>query len=204
MPQDDATTLPVLPFAVPLQTWNQRGTGADEYSWDESTHQPVCRQDGIAEFNLYPCDEAAAGGNFGTIDIGGVNSTTTTLGRQIVSGVTREDLEYYGGELKLDDRTGTLLMSGDPGLKLGYLEPQLRQVIDGKCRMIFIYGSATRSGNVAEFTIVGFGAVEVLAVELTGSVRYVAVQPCGMVCRSCIAGSSRTSSYIYSPVLITR
>jgi hypothetical protein len=202
-PQDDAP-LPLLPFAISQDVWNQRAAGTDEYSWDEATHTSVRRHDGVVEFNLYPCNEHAAGGNYGTVDIGGVNSPTPTLGRQIVSGVTRADLEYHGGELKLDDHTHTLTMSGDPGLKLGYLEPELRQIIDGKCRMIFIYSSTTRSGNLAEFTIVGFGAVEVLAVELTGSTRFVMVQPCATVCRSCIPGSSATSSYILSPVMLTQ
>src|SRR5205814_88114 len=116
----------------------------------------------------------------GTVDIGGVNSNTPTLRRQILNGATADDLAYYGGRLALD-ASGELKLSGDPGLKLGVLEPELRKVM-GQCRYIFLYRAVERSGNQAEFTVVGFAAARILAVELTGSTRYVQIQPCGMIC----------------------
>jgi hypothetical protein len=205
-PHDDGSTpppdLPILPFAIKEEVWLNRfsNDNPDEYRWDGTN--VVKESDGTREINLYPLS-SGAGGNWGTVDIGSNNSTTPVLRRQIVNGVSSEDLAFHGGALRLVN--GELKLSGDPGLKLGAVEPEMRTIIDSKCRCILIYRSAKLAGNPAEFTIVGFGAVQIMAVELTGSTRYIKVQPCGLICRTCIPGPPSpipSSDNIFSTIFI--
>ena len=46
-----------------------------------------------------------------TVNIGGASNSTQELSRQIRHGLTKEDLAYYGGELKLN--AGRLHLTGD-------------------------------------------------------------------------------------------
>jgi hypothetical protein len=190
--------LKVLPFALDHSMWPP--TGSDEYKWNGSAVVPGF--DGQREVSLYPLD-TGAGGNFGTVDIGSFNSNTPTLRRQIVNGLCHEDLEPYGGALRLDPHTGTLILSGDPGLKLGVLEPELLKII-GECRIIPLYRSVKRSGNVAEFTIDGFAAIRLMAVRLKGNVRYLKIQPCSMITPGGIPGPPHATTQIYSTVFIAQ
>jgi hypothetical protein len=96
-----------------------------------------------------------------------------------------------------------LILSGDPGLKLGVLEPELLRII-GECRIIPLYRLVTRSGNQAEFTIDGFAAVRLMAVKLKGNVRYLQVQACALVTPGGIPGPPHATTQIYSPVFIAQ
>ena len=197
---DPPPTLLILPFALDYTTLRkaQFGIGPDDYGWDPATQSVNPRRDGIPEVSLFPLD-TGAGGNFGTVDIGSNNSNTPTLRRQIVNGVTREDLRFHGGELVLNER-GELILSGDPGQKLGAIEPELRKII-GQTRIIPLYSKVSGAGNKAEFTIVSFAAVRILAAELTGSTRFVKIQPAAMITRGGIPGRNGTIG-IFSPVIL--
>jgi len=52
----DGSNLPILPFALDLETWNQlmAGDGKDEFRYDAKTGKVSPGKDGIREFNLYP------------------------------------------------------------------------------------------------------------------------------------------------------
>lgn len=197
---DPSPTIKILPFALNYAAWHlaQNGIGPDDFGWDTKTQSVNNCSDGISEISLYPLDTDAAG-NFGTVDIGSNNSTTPTLRRQIVEGVTREDLQFHRGELVLGER-GELILSGDPGLKLGAIEPELRKII-GQSRIVPLYSTVSRSGNQAEFTIIGFAGGRILDAELPGSTRFVRLQAAPMITRGGIQGHAGTSG-IYSPVIL--
>lgn len=194
---DPAPALMVLPFAVHRDAWNdaRAGLGADNYKWDPDLRTIQSGPDGLHEIELYPLN-TGAGGNFGTVDIGSNNSTTPVLRRQITHGLTRADLDFHGGSLELNEQ-GELHLSGDPGLKLGALQPELRKIL-GQVRMIPLYRSVSGSGNGADYTIVGFAGIRVLDVQLTGSKRFLRVQSAALVTRGGVPGPG--SFDIYSPV----
>jgi Flp pilus assembly protein TadG len=200
---DPPPTLMFLPFAVNRGVWQnaQNGVGQDNYGWDKDSQSVQAHGDGVPEVSLFPLD-TGAGGNFGTVDIGSNNSNTPTLRRQIVNGMTREDLAFHGGALELDG-SGKLILSGDPGIKAGAIEPALQQIV-GQARIIPLYNSVTGSGNQAQFTVVGFAGCRVLDVQLTGSSKYLRVQPTPIQTRGGIPGDSGTSSQIYSPVVLVK
>jgi hypothetical protein len=162
------------------------------------THGP----DGKPEIHLFPL-ETGSGGNYGLVDIGGRNSSTPMLKRQIVSGITEADLAYHGGQLALDGE-GELRLSADPGLKAGAIEDELVAII-GQPRIIPLYREVLDSGNGAEYVIVGFAGVRIVEVELTTSLKSLKVQAATIVTRGGIPADpgQDTSSQIFSPVSLT-
>jgi hypothetical protein len=201
---DPPPTLRMFPFAIERTAWDKAvsGAGPDDYRWnkdDERVEQG--RGDGIQEINLYPLD-TNAGGNFGTIDIGGDKSSNDTLARQIVEGLSRSDLDYHGGQLALD-ANGQLILSGDPGMKVGAILPAVSKII-GQTRIVPLYSSVRGNGQYTEFTITAFGACRVLDIELHGGDKNLTVQPASMITRGGIPGTSGKSSQIYSPIVLVR
>lgn len=198
-------TLAMFPFAIDRATWNNvvQGNGPDDYGWDKDHNRVDSgRGDGVQEINLYPLDTGAAG-NFGTVDIGSNNSMNSTLSRQIIEGLSRSDLDYHGGQLALDS-TGKLMLSGDPGLKVGAVLPALQQII-GQTRIVPLYSSISDSGQKSQFTITAFGACRVMAVDLHGNAKHLTVQPTPMITRGGIPGNgSNSSSHIFSPVVLVK
>jgi len=201
-PGKDPATLMILPFALEKGAWQsaQSGIGPDDCGWDADREKVLGHGDGIPEIHLFPL-ETGAGGNFGTVDLGSNNSNTPTLRRHIVKGVTADDREFHGGEIALNAK-GELTLSGDPGLKAGAIEPELRKII-GEPRIVPLYSTVSRNGNQAQFTIVGFVGGRVLDVELTTSKKYVKIQGAPMITRGGIEGKSGTSQ-IYSPVALVK
>ena len=198
-PGDPPPAIMVFPFAVERDAWEaaQQGVGTDNYGWDKENERVTQQGDGIPEVNLYPLS-TGAGGNFGTVDIGSNNSNTGTLRRQIVDGVTAEDLEFHGGELALNE-SGKLYLSGDPGLKAGPVQSAVQQII-GAPRIILLYDSVSDNGQNATFTVTGFAGGRVVDVKLTGGTKYLRIQSAPMVTRGGIEGKGNGSSQIYSPV----
>jgi hypothetical protein len=198
---DPPPTLMFLPFAVEQSAWENatRGIGPDDFGWEGDNKAVRGEGDGVADIHLYPLD-TGAGGNFGTVDIGSNNSNTPKLRQQIVEGVTSQDLDFHGGALVLDN-SGQLILSGDPGLKVGPVQKALRQII-GQPRIIPLYSSVSGNGQKAEFTVIGFGGCRVLHVQLTGSDKRLVIQPAAMITRGGIPGDNGSSSHIYSPVIL--
>jgi Flp pilus assembly protein TadG len=205
---DESGNVDLLPFAVKKTDWDAliAGAGADDYSSD-SDGNVQSGGDGILELDMYPLSNGTGGvvpGNFGTVDVGSADNSTADLERQIVYGVSKEDLEALGGALMLGS-DGTLQLNGDTGVSAG-LKDELERV-KGKRRSILLYSTVVEEGNTAMYTIVGFAGVRVLHVNLTGSMaqKKVVIQPAIVVDGTAIVGTTpNDSKYVFSNVRLAR
>ncbi|MEX2139395.1 MAG: TadG family pilus assembly protein [Pirellulales bacterium] len=203
----EGDTLEIMPFALDKQTWDNlinNGVGTDNWQWDASGEQVVAGGDGIKEVNLYP-QGTGSPGNRGTVDVGGSNNSTADLARQIVDGVSRQDMIDLGKPLEFD-ANGKLGLNGDTGISAG-VKDELAS-IKGKTRIIPIFESVSGNGNNATYTIVQWVGVRILEVKLTGSMssKRVIIQPANVVTRHGVKneGSETTSWYVYSPASLVR
>jgi len=142
----------VLPFAVPRLEWDAIDPRDDEW---------VIYGDGKIEDssgNLIP-------GNWGTLDIGSQNNSTSDLSDQIVNGLDQSHLDHLfaDGRIPSDsyiDTQSPTWMQADTGISTG-MKSSVRQV-HGKNRIIPLYEQVTgESGNNLEFRITGWGVVKV-------------------------------------------
>jgi Flp pilus assembly protein TadG len=201
----DGSNLEILPFALDLQTWNNMlaGTASDGYSWNPDTKAVTSGGDGVKEVNLYP-QGTGSPGNRGTVDIGGSNNSTADIARQIVYGISPEDMEAMGGSLEFDDN-GELSLNGDTGISAG-VKDELASII-GKTRIIPIFSQVEGPGNNADFTIVQWAGVRIMYVKLTGSMssKKLIVQPAAVSSHGVIPSTAEgTSSYVYSKAFLVR
>jgi Flp pilus assembly protein TadG len=200
----DGSNIDILPYALDLNTWNNLTVnGTDSYSYNPSTKTVTLGGDGIKEVNLFP-QGTGASGNRGTVDIGSSNNSTSDIARQIVDGITPADLAHHGGELSFCE-CGELHLNGDTGISAG-VKDQLTSII-GKPRIIPVFSEVVGPGNNADYTIVKFVGVRVMAVKLTGSMssKHVMIQPCNVVAKGGKYEPGATGSqYIYSPVWLVR
>ena len=205
-PSGGSDAIDILPFAIDIQTWNNMlaGGGTDSYEYDVSSGEVRNGSDGIREVNLYP-QGTGSPGNRGTVDIGGANNSTSDIARQIVYGISSADFAALGKPLMLDS-SGTITLNGDTGISAG-VKDELASII-GQTRIIPVFSSVSGNGNNAQFTIVQWVGIRVLAVKLTGSMnsKYLRVQPAPVVVRNSIPGDmSRTWSHsIFSPVVLVK
>ena len=201
-PPTDVEHLDLLPFALDLQTWQAviSGQTDDKKSWVDGKVVNVCN--GRHECNLYP-QGTGSPGNRGTVDIGPRNNSTNDIARQIISGISREDLMRLGAPLEFDD-TGKLFLNGDTGISAG-VKDELQSII-GQRRIIPIFSSVSGNGNNATYTIVKFAGVRILEVKLTGrmSDKRVIVEPAPIVARYGKTRRNATSygDFVYSPVVL--
>lgn len=197
--------LKMLPFALDSQTYNDllARVGDDNWTWDKESKQVTSGPDSILEVNLYP-QGTGPPGNRGTVDIGSSNNSTADIARQILYGISPEDLQYHGGKLQLDDN-GELTLNGDTGISAG-VKDELEAII-GQPRIIPIFSQVVGPGNNAQYTIVQFAGVRILEVKLTGNMssKRVIVQPANVItCGGIAATNEQTSHFIYSPVWLVR
>ncbi|MBI3469119.1 MAG: hypothetical protein HY000_39445 [Planctomycetes bacterium] len=177
--------LDLLPFAVKQSEWNRirfDGQGRDDFAWDPATQSVQAGSDGIRELSIFPNDTTS--GNFGTVDIGDPNNSTSDLIRQIRDGLTAADLAWHGGELKLNPSTGTLLLNGDTGISAA-TKDALSDLI-GQKRILPLYSTVQGNGNNATYTIVGFAGVRIMGVRLTGAKKALVVQMANVMSRYAI------------------
>lgn len=200
----------LLPLALHVDAWNALLAGTltsgDNYNYNSSSGNVTGGGDGILELNLYPGSGTGQlpPGNFGTVDIGSPNNSTSVIANQILYGLTEADLAYHGGTLELGS-DGTLVLNGDTGLSAQLKDP-LSQII-GKPRAIPIFNQVAGSGENAMFTVVGFVGVRVLYVKLTGSMnsKKVVIQPAYLLDDSVIVGENNgQSSFVFKPVQLIR
>jgi hypothetical protein len=203
----------LMPFALHIDDWQAllAGQGPDEWSFDTLDQSIDAGPDGVLELRLYPATQQGRGnspeiapGNFGTIDIGSSGNSTADLVRQIREGVSAEDLEYHGGELKLDDETGTLTLNGETGLSAGMADA-LEDIV-GQPRTIALYSEvAGQGGDTVNYTIVGFAGIRILDYRLSGNEKYIKIQPAIVIDDTAIAGGPENSSYtVFQPVVLVR
>jgi Flp pilus assembly protein TadG len=206
----DTGNAQLLPFTLHIDSWNGLVSGlvttGDNYAYDPDTGTVSPGSDGILELNLYPgagADQLPPG-NFGTVDIGSPGNSASDISRQILYGVSAEDLAYFGGTLEFGP-DGTLTLYGDTGLSAGF-KSEL-EAIKGQPRIIPIFSEVSGPGNNAIFTIVEFTGIRIMNVKLTGKMKCknVIIQPAVVVDDSAIDDPTGGSSYfVYRPVQLVR
>lgn len=203
----DGSNLELLPFALDETTWRNlvdNGVGTDSYKYNASNKTVSSGIDGIKEVNLYP-QGTGSPGNRGTVDIGGCNNSTNDIARQIVHGISADDMSHFPDSKLEFDACGKLYLNGDTGISAG-VKDELTSII-GQPRIIPIFRSVTGPGNNAMYTIVEFAGVRILDVKLTGSMasKRLIIQPCNIVAKGGIASADTgSSSFVYSPVWLVR
>jgi hypothetical protein len=138
------------------------------------------------------------------VDIGGSNNSSFDIARQVVHGVTAEDLEHHGGSLEFNSY-GELDLNGDTGISAG-IKDELASIV-GETRFIPIFTRVVNPGDNAVFTINAWLGVRMLDVKLTGapSKKRVMIQPEIVVSKGGIYdGGTPKTHYVYSPVWLVR
>lgn len=182
----------------------KNGVATDEFEYDPETGNVSPGSDGILEVNLYP-QGTGAPGNRGTVDIGGNANSTRDIERQILFGISAEDLEDLGEPLVLDG-SGRRTLRGDTGISAG-VKDELNSIV-GQERMIPIFSDVTGNGNNAIYTIVKWVGIRIMYVKLTGAMtsKRVVVQPSSMLCPYTVVANNgyQNSEFILSPVMLAR
>lgn len=194
----------ILPYALDKQTWDalMAGNASDQWHYNTTTKAITSGSDGTKEVNLFP-QGTGSPGNRGTVDIGGSNNSTADIARQILHGISPQDLAHHGGQLKFD-QDGELELNGDTGISAG-VKDELAS-IKGQPRLIPIFSQVVGPGNNAQYTIVHWAGVRIMDVKLTGSMsqKRVIIQPAAMVVEGAIASATESSSFAYSPVVLVK
>ncbi len=204
IPPGSSSTIDLLPFALDSDTWQalQAGNTTDQYAYNTLDGSVSSGSDGIREVNLYP-QGTGSPGNRGTVDIGGANNSTADIARQIVHGISAEDLVDLGKPLAFNE-SGILELNGDTGISAG-VKDELSSII-GQTRVIPIFESVSGNGNNAVYRIVRWAGVRILYVKLTGSMssKKVIVQPAPLLTKGIVIGDSSQSwsDNIFSPVIL--
>lgn len=201
-PPTHSEFLDILPIALDEETWDQVVAEQTEDKIKYEDGNIVSGSDGYYECSLYPTGTGSPG-NRGTVDIGGSNNSTSDLRRQILHGISKQDMIDLGKTLKFDSNH-ELTLNGDTGLSAG-IKAQLAQIV-GQKRIIPIFKSVTGNGNNATYTIVRFEGVRILGVKLTGPPhkKHLTIQPAKMLARHSIfteAESSETD-FLHTPVML--
>jgi hypothetical protein len=101
----------------------------------------------------------------------------------------------------MDLRGGSFQLNGETGLSAGFKD-EVEQIV-GLPRTIFLYDNVTDSGSVASFRIVGFAGITVLDSSLTGTDKYIRIQPTFVSDPTAISGNSAGQNYfVSSPTII--
>lgn len=203
---------PLLPLALHVDAWrdllNGTVTNGDQYHYDPETKKVTSGHDGIHELNIYPGSgtgtQKLTPGNFGTVDIGNPNNSTSDLARQIRNGPNASDFAYFGGKLELGP-DGTVQLNGDTGLSAGIKDDL--EAIKGQPRVVPLFNRVTGNGNNSMFTVVGFAGIRIVNVRLTGSMKTkeVMIQPATVIDGTVITGrTTETNTFVYGPVRLVR
>jgi Flp pilus assembly protein TadG len=198
----------ILPYALDLGTWNNLvgGNSSDNYRWNSTTKQIESGSDGLVEVNLFP-QGTGSPGNRGTVDIGGSNNSTSDIARQILYGISADDFQAFAdqGRTLEFNASGKLYLNGDTGISAG-VKDELA-AIKGQPRIIPIFESVSGNGNNAEYTIVKWQGIRIMAVKLTGSMsqKHVTIQVAPVMASGVVPSPTvGTSKYVYSPVVLVR
>lgn len=187
-----------LPFALYHQIWNAaydanyspgpddcpRESLSDDFAYENGKVR--AGHDQIPELKMYPnrtldCGLPGAPGNFGTVDVGYSNNSTNDLVRQILEGISPEELAAVDNLRLTDNGHGVLskMLEGDTGVSTA-IKSALEQII-GQPRVIPLFMNRTGSGgDNACYEICGFVGIRIMHVQMTGPLedRYVLIQMC--------------------------
>ena len=155
----------ILPFAVHSDVWNGQSMGA---IWSIYGDGHIEDNNG----NNIP-------GNWGTVDIGAENNSTSELSDQILNGLRQQDLDALYSDSRIPtseyiDSTAPWFAQADTGLSAG-LKHAVRAV-HGHTKILPIYSSVAGNGNNAEFHVVAWGVVKVVTSGWQGNNKHVTVQ----------------------------
>lgn len=148
----------VLPFSFHIDTWNMMDPGENFSIYGD---QQVYDQYG----NEVP-------GNWGTVDIGDENNSTSAIADQIENGLRQSDVDalYSDGRSPYTDHVeAPIQVDADPGLSSGLKSAV--QAAHGKRKIIPLRDDSSNysGGDTAEFNLVGWGVVEVVTSNWQGS-----------------------------------
>jgi Flp pilus assembly protein TadG len=185
----------LLPIVLDQTTYNamMAGTTTDQYTYNPTTGTVTSGADGITESKLYPVASGSPG-NWGTVNIGVSNNSTSILAAQIQNGITPAQLATFpGGVIQLDttQTPPSITFSGNPGISAG-LASALDSII-GKPVTIPIYDTNGGNGNNAWYRVVAFAACRVMAVNFQGNPKYVIIQPALVTDGTAIPGTPQSS-----------
>ncbi|HBJ38939.1 MAG TPA: hypothetical protein DDZ51_30165 [Planctomycetaceae bacterium] len=202
LPSFEQQNLQILPFALDLETWMDMTNGETSDTFQCFGTNVSLGSDGYHECNLYP-QGTGSPGNRGTVDIGSSNNSTADIRRQVIHGISRQDMIDLGKPLLLD-ANGELLLNGDTGISAA-VKDDLAAII-GQKRIIPIFVTVSGNGNTAWYKIVRFEGVRILDVKLTGAMnqKRVIIQPAPMIARCSVVNkdASQTTSTLYAPVML--
>ena len=149
----------ILPFATPKDVWDDL---EPEEEWS-----------GYADGKLADSSGNPMPGNWGTLDIGLTDNSTSDLVDQILNGLRQVDIRALKADGRIESdsfiRSSTAAwMNGDPGLSIGIKAGV--QAIHGQRRIIPIYDKlgGTEAGSNVEFHVVRWGVVTVVDSKWTG------------------------------------
>ena len=198
----DGQRIPLLPFALDVETWNsaENGAGPDHWTWNPDTEKFEPGADGIPEFNLYPQDTGSTA-NRGTVNIGASENSTSHVADQILNGVSSDDLAYHGGDLTLNENL-ELFLEGDPGISAGFQDELA--AIRGEGRVVTVFSDMQGNGNNGVYAITKWAGICIVEVDLTGSDKRVIAQAAKVSSGGIIPGTGDTSSFVFSRVWLTR
>ncbi|MFQ5733090.1 MAG: pilus assembly protein TadG-related protein [Planctomycetaceae bacterium] len=141
----------ILPFAVHEDLWNSQGMGS---TWSIYGNGQILDNLG-----------GSIPGNWGTIDIGAENNSTSELRDQILNGLRQKDLDALYNDQRIPsnesiDSNDPWFAQSDTGLSLGLKSAV--QTVHGQTKLVPIYSSVWGNGNNTEFHVTGWGVVEVV------------------------------------------
>ncbi|HEX4589222.1 MAG TPA: pilus assembly protein TadG-related protein [Gemmataceae bacterium] len=211
------TNSKLLPFTLQVNQWTNaptdpwydsslpdgvmQGNGPDDWSYNPTTQAYTNGSDGIHEVKLYPT-KGTTPGNFGTVDLGLANNSTSDISRQILYGPNQTDMDAMGGSIALG-ANGTLVVQGDTGISAGFKDELA--AIRGQPRIIPLYTTVVGQGNNTYYTVVGWAGVIITDVQLTTGDKYVTIQPEYVTDGSAKGGGSASSSFfVTKPLRLTR
>jgi hypothetical protein len=141
----------LLPFALDSAAWEPDGAGV--------------------ELNVFPVGTGCHA-NYGLLDIGKPNNGIHDVVRQILEGVSAEDLSYHDGNLM----EGEVDLPGVPGMNAA-IAGALMEII-GEPRLVAVFTEVTDTGGAnCLYTVVQWVPVRVVDVRLTANPKFVIIQP---------------------------
>ncbi len=186
----------LLPIVLDQTTWQamMAGQTTDQYTYNSASNTVTSGPDGITESQLYPVSSGSPG-NWGTIKVGVANNSTSTLGSQILYGITPAQLATFpNSTIQLDSTQSppSITFQGNPGISAG-IKDNLSAII-GVPVVVPIYDQSGGNGNNAWYRVIAFQAARIMSVNFQGNPKYVIIQPAVINDDTAIAGPPQSWS----------
>jgi hypothetical protein len=186
----------LMPFVLDKTTYTDmiNRTTADQYFYCPPPNAYVSAgADGVPESQLYPVGTGSPG-NWGTINVGVSNNSTSILASQIQYGITPAQMAMYPNstiQLNTSLSPASITFTGNPGISAGLQSALTSQI--GNVKVIGIYDTVSGNGANTSYRVVGFASIRIMAVNFQGNPKYVVVQPAFTKDTSVIVGSAQPS-----------